>query len=232
MASTGNDAMRTTKWYLDRIGYLSQFMLPERERILREVVDRRTRYMTVCTENTFDPHNASALVRHCDAFGVQDIYAIEELHTFTPNIHIVKGTAKWVTIRRNKSVQDTISALRGGGYRIIATTPHEGDATPECFDIGAGPFALIFGAEHDGISEQVADSADGFLRIPMHGFVESLNVSASAAIAIYILSQRLRSENIGWELTEAEKAELLFEWTMKTIRHSEHILAKYPGGGE
>lgn len=229
MKNTVNDnaGAHGTDWYLERIEYLAGFMTPEREETLRNVLGDRTRYMTVCMENTFHPQNASALVRHCDAFGLQDIYTIEEACSFRPNVNIVKGTDKWVTFRRNHSTGEALSAIREKGYRIIATTPHSGDDTPESFDVAQGPFALVFGTEHEGVSREVTDSADGFIKIPMWGFVESLNVSASAAILIYMLSQRVRKTVTGWELSDGEKAEILFDWMKKTVKDSARILKRY-----
>lgn len=227
MKNTESDAARDMKWYLDRTEYLSGFMTPERAATLRSVLDNRTRYMTICMENTFHPQNASALVRHCDAFGLQDIYTIEELCKFKPNVHIVKGTDKWVTFHRHKSTPEALGALRRKGYRIVATTPHSQSTTPETFDVKSGPFALVFGTEHAGISQTVADSADEFLQIPMHGFVDSLNVSASAAILIYMLSQRVRLSGIEWPLGEDEKAPLLFEWMKRSVKDADRILAKF-----
>lgn len=215
------------KWYDDRIEYLSGFMTPERAETLRSVLDNRTRYMAICMENTFHPQNASALVRHCDAFGVQDIYTIEELCKFKPNVNIVRGTDKWVTFRRHGSTTEALKALRSAGYRIIATTPHRCSATPETLDIEAGPFALVFGTEHAGISDEISRAADEFLQIPMHGFVESLNVSASAAILIYMLSQRIRQSNVAWNLSDEEKALLLFEWMRRSVKDADRILAKF-----
>lgn len=226
MVNTANSE-HTPQWYLDRIGYLAGFMTPEREQILRQVLEQRTRYMTICLENTYHDHNASALVRHCDAFGVQDIYTIEAACQFRPSTRVVRGTDQWITFRRSESTAEAMAALRGAGYRIIATTPHHGDATPETFDVGAGPFALVFGTEHEGISGEVEQEADGFLRIPMAGFVESLNISASAAILVYMLSSRMRASGIDWRLREEEKPEILFTWMMRTLRHAEKILARY-----
>lgn len=231
MKNTVNDTgeFHDTEWYLDRIEYLSGFMTLEREQTLRDVLEERTRYMTICMENTFHPQNASALIRHCDAFGLQDIYTIEEICKFRPNVNIVKGTDKWVSFRRSGSTGEAISSLREKGYRIIATTPHSGDCTPESFDVTAGPFALVFGTEHEGISKDVIDAADGFIKIPMWGFVESLNVSASAAILIYMLSQRVREQVSGWELPEEEKNVILFDWMKKTVKDSKRILERFTG---
>ena len=99
--------------------------------------------MTVCMENTFHPQNASALVRNCEAFGVQELHAVEELCRFSPNVQIVRGTDKWIEIRKHPTTAELIGSLRGRGYRIVATTPHLDDATPETFDVAAGPFALF-----------------------------------------------------------------------------------------
>lgn len=111
--------------------------------------------MTVCMENTFHPQNASALVRNCEAFGIQDIHTVEALCKFSPNVNIVRGTDKWVDIHKTGSTGDLIAALRAKGYRIVATSPHTDDRTPENFDVTAGRFALFFGTEHAGISDEV-----------------------------------------------------------------------------
>lgn len=206
---------------------MASFMTGERMQKLSGVADDRTRWMTVCLENTFYAQNASALVRHCDAFGVQDIHTVETLCRFRPNTDIVKGTDQWVTFHRHPSTADALVALRGAGYRIVATTPHRGDRAPEDFDVSAGRFALVFGTELQGVSEEVVGAADELIRIPMWGFVESLNVSAAAAIIIYMLSERLRSCGADWRLTEHERAEILFRWIMRSVRDSERILARY-----
>ena len=93
-----------------KIEYISGFMLPERAEVLRATLARRTRYMTVCMENTFHPQNASALVRNCEAFGIQDIHTVEALCKFSPNVNIVRGTDKWVDIHKTGSTGDLIAA--------------------------------------------------------------------------------------------------------------------------
>lgn len=224
MKNTENN--RPLQWYLDRIAYMASFMTDERAQKLGGVAADRTRWMTVCMENTFYAQNASALVRHCDAFGVQDIHTVETLCRFRPNIDIVKGTDQWVTFHRHSSTADALAALRSEGYRIIATTPHRGDKTPESFDVATGRFALVFGTELQGVSDEVIEAADEFIRIPMWGFVESLNVSAAAAIIIYILSERLRSSGVDWSMSELERTEILFSWMMRSVRDSKRILER------
>lgn len=216
---------RSTEWYRQRAECLAEFMLPERFQTMQRVVENRTRYMTVCAENTFHPQNASALVRHCEAFGVQELHAIEFLCGFQANLHIVRGTDKWVDIERHTSTSEALALLKGRGYRIVAATPHTDDHTPEDFDIAKGPFCLIFGTEKQGISPEVMAEADEFIKIPMYGFVESLNVSASAAILIQGLVERLHRSDAEWQLSEHEQWELLYRWCVESVKNAESILA-------
>ena len=210
----------------ERIDYLKEFMTPERIETLHRVLGMRTRYMTILTENTFHPQNASALVRHCEAFGVQDIHTVETRCKFNPNLNIVRGTDKWIDIRRHESTTEALRSLKAQGYRIVATTPHRESCTPESFDVTKGKFALVFGTEHAGISEEVMNSADEFLRIPMCGMVESLNVSASAAILIYQLSERMRQSlpSESWELGSEEYLETLYTWSKGSVRDADGLL--------
>ena len=223
MTSTAN---RDVAWYRERIALLSGFMLPARYDVLRRTVAMRTRYMTILAENTFHPQNAAALIRHCEAFGLQQMHTVETYCRFNPSAAIVRGTDRWVDIRRHGSTAEALAALRAEGYRIVATTPHREDTTPESFDVGRVRFALVFGTEHAGISEEVLASADEFLRIPMCGMVESLNVSASAAILIYMLSERMRRQVEGWNMTAAEQAATLYGWMCRSVKDSEEILKR------
>ena len=210
----------------ERVEYLAEFMTPERDQTLRRTLSHRTRYMTILAENTFHPQNASALMRHCEAFGLQQMHAVETLCRFTPNADIVRGTDKWVDVVRLASTAEALRTLKAEGYRIVATTPHREDCTPENFDVTAGKFALVFGTEHAGISQEIIAEADEFLRIPMCGMVESLNVSASAAILIYMLSERLRQQRDDWHLEPLEQQRLLYKWMRQSIKDSERILRR------
>ena len=216
----------SVEWYAERTGYLAGFMMPERMETLRSTVGMRTRYMTLLAENTFHPHNASALVRHCEAFGVQAMHTVETLCEFNPSSNIVRGTDKWVDIVRHESTAEALAALRGSGYRIVATTLHRESCTPETFDVARGPFALVFGTEQAGISDEVIAGADEFLRIPMCGMVESLNVSASAAILVYMLSERMRREVPDWQMSPLEQAATLYRWARECVRDDENVLKR------
>ncbi len=221
-----NTENRGAEWYQERIDYLAEFMTPERYAKLEEISAGRTRYMTILTENTFHSQNASALMRHCEAFGLQEMHAVESICQFRTYTDIVRGTDKWVDLERYDRSPAAIEALKAEGYRIVATTPHREDCTPETFDVEAGKFALVFGTEHAGISEDIIASADEFLRIPMCGMVESLNVSASAAILIYMLSERMRHSSAEWQLSDEERLEILYRWMKESVKDSDGVLRR------
>jgi tRNA (guanosine-2'-O-)-methyltransferase len=215
---------------IDRqIACLREFMTDERFGVLTRAVELRTRYMTVCLESIFHPQNASAVIRSCEAFGIQDVHAVEALTAFKPNLHIVRGTDRWVDIHRYRSKNASaalIDKLKSEGYRIVATSPHAGEATPEDFDVTAGPFALFFGTEHAGISDTVRERADRFIRIPMYGMVESLNISVCAAILLYMLSQRVHTSVADWQIPENERKEILLRWMMLSVKDSRRIMER------
>lgn len=220
------------EWFRERLDYMTRFITDERRDVLQRTVAQRTHYMRILTENMFHPQNASAIMRHCEAFGIQQIHTVEDRCKFDPSVNIVRGTQKWVDVEHHETTAEALQALKSEGYRIVATTPHRCSATPESFDVTKGKFALVFGTEHAGISEEVIEAADDFLMIPMCGMVESLNVSASAAILIYMLSERIRQSVEGWQLTDAEQLKLLTRWTMSSVRDYEGILRRATQSGD
>lgn len=226
MISIENSDDQSIEWYKERIECLAQFMTPEREKTLVDAVAQRTKYMTICTENTFHPQNASALMRTCEAFGVQEMHAIEELCSYKPNVRIVRGTDKWLKLHKYGTTPEAVARLKADGYRIVATMPHTDGKTPETFDVEAGKFALVFGTEHAGVSQEIVESADDFIRIPMYGLVESLNVSACASILVYMLASKLRASDVDWKMDEHEQAKILFIWMMESVKDSKKILEK------
>ena len=220
------------EWFRERLDYMTRFITDERREVLQRTVAQRTHYMRILTENMFHPQNASAIMRHCEAFGIQQIHTVEDRCKFDPSVNIVRGTQKWVDVEHHETTAEALQALKSEGYRIVATTPHRCSATPETFDVTKGKFALVFGTEHAGISDEVIEAADDFLMIPMCGMVESLNVSASAAILIYMLSERIRQSVEGWQLTDAEQLKLLTRWTMSSVRDYEGILRRATQSGD
>ncbi len=213
------------------IAYLSEFLKEERLEVLQSSLRFRTRYLTVCLEDIYQSQNASAVLRSCDAFGVQDVHIIEDKNKYQLNPMVTRGSSKWLNLYKynngsNPSL-DAINSLKEKGYRIVATSPHIGDTSLEDFDLTKGKAALIFGTELTGISSTVEQNADEFLKIPMHGFVESLNISVSAAIILHYLMLKLRNANISWQLSKDEQESLLLQWLKISIRESEKIIRHY-----
>ncbi|MFP4485226.1 MAG: TrmH family RNA methyltransferase, partial [Spirochaetaceae bacterium] len=118
-------------------------------------------------------------------------------------------------------------ALRRAGYRIVATAPHRGTIDLEDFQVEEAPTALVFGNELDGLTETALEHADAYLRIPMRGFVDSFNISVSAALCMHFLTHRLRHSRVEWRLSEGEKQELRLAWLRRSIRRVEALEAQY-----
>ena len=220
--------MRTKKKSL--LGYLQSFLTERRKSIFEKVLAERTRYFTVVLEDIYQRHNTSAVVRSCDIFGIQDIHIIENKYNSYVSNQVAKGSQKWIDFKEyNQHQYNTktcLKALRDSGYQIIATTPHKESCYLEDFDISKKT-AFIFGVEKAGVSEYMLSEADGYLKIPMVGFTESLNVSVAAAIILQSVTGRLRKSNINWQLSDKEKEEKRFDWCKKTIQNVDQIIKRY-----
>lgn len=206
--------------------YLEGFLTKNRIEGFQRVLENRTKHFTVAVEDIFQLHNTSAVMRSCEVFGIQELNVIEQKFGKTIDTEIAMGAQKWVDIHRFANNQECINDLKVKGYQIIATTPHENDCELEDFDI-TKPSAFFFGTERNGLSEEVLNQADGYLKIPMVGFTESLNISVSAAIILQNVSSRLRHSDIDWKLSDAEILEKRIDWARKSIKDIDFITQKY-----
>ncbi|MBO6829070.1 TrmH family RNA methyltransferase [Allomuricauda sp.] len=210
----------------DLLTYLETYLTEERKQRFLDVLQKRTKHITVAVEDVYQLHNTSAILRSCDVFGVQELHVIE--HRFGKRLdkNIAVGAEQWVDVHRYGTTADCVAKLKSDGYRIIATTPHnDSSLLPDFFP--SEKSAIFFGTEKEGLSETVMQQADGFLKIPMVGFSESLNVSVSAAIIIQQLAQKVRDSDLDWRLTEAELLEKRLDWTKKSIKHVKGIIKRY-----
>lgn len=206
--------------------YLENIISPERKERFIQILEERTNYLTVAIEDVFQMHNTSAVIRSCDAFGVQTAHLIE--HRFGERLdkNIAMGAQQWVNTPRYATTTDAINHLRKEGYKIIATSPHEDSYLLDDYKID-GKTALFFGTERDGLSKEVLDKADGYIKVPMVGFSESLNISVSAAIILQELTMKLKKMSVSWQLTDDEKLKLRLDWTKKSIKSIDDILERY-----
>ena len=206
--------------------YLQSYLTERRKELFDEVITKRTRHFTVVTEDVFQLHNTSAVMRSCDVFGIQDLHVIEERFGKKIDKEIAMGAQKWVNIKRYDTTKSCIDLLRKESYQIIATTPHDDTQLVHEFDV-TKKSAFFFGTEREGLSDTVLKEADGFLKIPMYGFTESLNLSVSAAIILQSVVTKLKQSNINWQLSDEEKQEVLLEWTKNTIKSVDEIVERY-----
>jgi tRNA (guanosine-2'-O-)-methyltransferase len=214
------------------IDHLSGFVTERRLKLFDSVLNQRTRYITVVLEDIYQAHNASAVLRSCECFGLQDIHIIENTNPYKISPDVALGSNKWLTIHRYNDATDnthrSIDFLKKQGYRIVATSPHKKNCNLENFDITTGKFALVFGSELNGLSPIVLDRADEFLKIPMAGFTESLNISVTAAICIHHLTGKIRNNRaVNWHLSQIEIEDLKLDWLKNSIRKSDVIVKSF-----
>jgi tRNA (guanosine-2'-O-)-methyltransferase len=191
-------------------------MTPQRKERLKYVLSKRQDDLTVVLENVFDPHNISAVMRTCDAVGIQDIHVL--------NTKISKhkkwgarsssSAAKWLTIHQHSDASHCFTELRKK-FSLILTT-HLSSSSISLYEIDfTKPVALVFGNEHDGVSEEIRSLADGNFIIPQTGMIRSLNISVACAVSLYE-AFRQKQDAAHFEkikLPEAEYQALLNEWS-------------------
>ncbi|HXB35858.1 MAG TPA: RNA methyltransferase [Puia sp.] len=191
-------------------------MTPERELRIRTVLDKRQENLVVVLENVFDPHNISAVMRTCDAVGVQDIYV---LNTRIPRhkkwgAKSSSSAASWLTVRQYDDAKECFDAVRRQVDRIY-TTHLTGDAVSLYEMKLTGRIALVFGNEHSGVSEEILAFSDGNFVIPQVGVIRSLNISVACAVTLY---EAYRQKNAAGQyglqgLSSDRYQELLSAWS-------------------
>ncbi len=206
---------------------LQRFLSPERIQKFDTVLANRTRHFTVAVENLFQSHNASAVMRNCDCFGIQDLHVIANHNQYELSKDVAMGAEKWVDMHnyyeKENNTQDCIDKIKSQGFQIVATTPHTNDVFLPEFDVSERS-AFFFGTERGGLSDLVMDQADAFVRIPMYGFTESYNISVSAALVLHDVVTRLKKSEVNWRLSDSEILDKKVDWAVKSIRSGEQIL--------
>ncbi|MGB5647171.1 TrmH family RNA methyltransferase [Muriicola sp.] len=206
--------------------YLESFVSEDRLHRFEEVLAKRTNYLTVVMEDVYHLHNASAVIRSADIFGIQEVHIIE--HRFAKRVDkkIALGAQKWIDINRYKTTKECIKTLKANGYKILATTPDRAALPLNQLEIDQ-KMAFLFGAEKEGLTTAAIEEADELIHIPMVGFTESLNVSVAAAILLQQMSTKLRESELPWQLNAEEKEKKRLEWIRKSIKNIDQILARY-----
>ncbi len=201
------------------IAYLGEYITSQKKEKIDAILAMRTQHITVALEDIFQSHNASAIIRSTECFGVQDIYCVQDKYRFKVNQGVARGSAYWMNIHSSPTIEESFKKLKKAGYRIVATTPHENATYIDTLPIEQKT-AVVFGTELTGISQYTMDHADAFVKIPMFGFTESYNVSVSVALCLYELTKRLHASDINWQLNESEKADIKLQWYRRIVRAS------------
>jgi tRNA (guanosine-2'-O-)-methyltransferase len=210
----------------DLLEYLGRYITDHKKSVIEKVLAKRTRHLTVVLENIFKPHNASAVIRTCDCFGLQDIHIIEKTDQYKVNPFVTRGASQWVDLHKHykagtNSVDNCFASLREKGYKIYGTSPAP-TALPIYELQPEEKLALVFGNEHEGISEEVKTKADGLVHIPMLGFTDSFNISVSASIILYDLVKKAEDLVLpDFYLSESEKNKLRMKWYRSVVKNSD-----------
>ena len=202
--------------------YLSEFVTEHKLELFEKNINYRTKYITIVLEDIFQSHNASAVLRTSDCFGIQDVHIIENKNKYIINPQVALGSSKWLNLikynKKENNSLDAVRALKKQGYRIVATTSSPDIRNNlENFDLKKGKVALFFGTELEGLSDKILNNTDEFLKIPMYGFTESFNISVSASIILHHLTLKLRNSDINWQLTDEEMIDIKINWLKSSI---------------
>ena len=209
------------------VSLLSGLITEKRLERIEEILAQRTRYITVVLEDIYQSQNASAVLRTCECFGIQNVHIVENYNAYNVNPMVLKGSDKWLNISRynqsDNNSAEVVNRLKSEGYRIIATSLQEGSTTLNRYDIGRGKCAIVFGNEHQGVSKYILERADEHLKISMCGFTQSLNISVSAGIVISHLVQKMK-DNVDWQLTSEERKMIRTEWLKNSVKNPQMLI--------
>lgn len=187
---------------------------------IRAVLDARLDSVTVLMDAPHDPHNGAAVIRSCDAFGVQRLHVVERFESFLAARTVSRGSQRWVDVRTYAGTAEALEALRASGHELVGTHP-EGELAPH--DLAAIPrLALVLGNERDGIHAELSAACSRRVRVPMRGFAESLNVSVTAAILLH-----RATEGRAGDLDAAERSYLYARALVLTLEHAPEVLAAH-----
>jgi len=214
----------------DYYEHLCNFVTDNRRQRFEEVSSNRTRFLTIVLEDLYQPHNASAVLRTCDCFGIQDVHIIENKNKYDVNPDVALGSSQWLTLHNYNTKEfntpECLQKLKKQGYKLIAATPHENNLLLQDLVIDTKT-AILFGTEKGGLSATAHEMADSYMKIPMYGFTESFNISVSAAITLFSLTESMRKSDSDWHLSKKDLIDIKIDWAKKSIRSSEMLEKQY-----
>ena len=224
MTETGNN-LTQYGFPKDAWRLLSPRLTDRRREKMEQVAGHRTKHVRLVLQDIHDPHNISACLRSAEAFGVLDIDIVNLYQKFAKPSSVSRGSFNWLKLHRYTDISDVVSDLRRSGYKLAAGYPPSQD-TCKLDEIPVQqPVAVIFGNEHRGVSEEWAQHIDYRFTIPMVGMVESLNISVSAALSMYQLTEKSKLLlGDGVYISRDERESLLSDWICQHSRSYEKEL--------
>ncbi|BDD09155.1 tRNA (guanosine(18)-2'-O)-methyltransferase [Fulvitalea axinellae] len=211
--------------------FFRDYVTENKQSLIENALNERTRYVTAVVENIYKSQNASAVLRTCDCFGVHDFHIVEDSPRYKMNPNVSKGAGAWVNIHRyddeaGDNTEVCYERLKSEGYKIYATSPHASGVPIERVPLDS-KVAVVFGNEHSGLSQKALDMADGYITLPMYGFTESFNISVTASICLHNLVNRLRETDVDWHLSQKEKDAIRYRWYRRVVRKAEALERRY-----
>lgn len=197
---------------------IDEMISEERAVLFRKILAKRNTQLTIVVENCHDPHNATAIIRSCDAFGIDTVHIITDKHSFKINNRVSKGTHNYVNIEIHKNISDAYRFLKKQDYTILASDLGAGKIlnTQEVFELyQTKKVALVFGEESLGLTKEASQNADGLFLIPMVGVTQSLNVSVAVAVTTYAIREKELCEDQTGNLTKEEQIERYSRWVKR-----------------
>ncbi|MFN5418382.1 MAG: TrmH family RNA methyltransferase [Flavobacteriia bacterium] len=202
-----------------------KIITPNKQEMFDRIAAQRTKHITVVLENVFQEHNASAVLRSCDCFGIQELHVIEKDNQYKVQRDIALGAGRWVDMynfdKGSEVTKDCLTKLKSKGYKIVATSPHT-EKTINDIDLSQ-PMAFVFGTERRGISDEVVELSDELVKIPMYGFTESFNISVSVALVLNTIRTRLEESDLNWKLSQEDLIDLKIKWCKKILNGGEAL---------
>ncbi|MCR9140677.1 MAG: RNA methyltransferase [bacterium] len=219
------------------IDFLGDFVTENKRGKIAEVLADRTDYVAVVLEDIYQPHNASAVLRTCECYGVQNVHIVENRNSYRVNPQVAMGSSKWLDLHRYREPErdntaECLAALREQGYRIVATSPDteqdRASHTPVDLPLDR-PVAILYGTEEQGLTADALAAADCYLRLPQYGFTQSYNISVSVAITLTTLMARLRAAEFKgeWRLSEERRRALTLAFYRRIVTRHEALERRY-----
>ncbi len=204
---------------------LRPFVSTARQDRLEAALASRTQGVCLVLEDIYSEHNAAAVLRSADAFGLLEVHLIPARFGFRVSRKVSLGAQKWLDVRRYSDAAQAYRGLRERGFEVWASAVR-GDAVPLSAVPIDRPVALVFGNEHEGLSEEATAQADGRFHVPMTGFVESLNISVAAAVSTFDVTRRRREAGRWTGLPDELTRRLRAAWYVLSVRAAPQLLAQ------